>query len=115
MKDKFGEHGITGLAIIDIVNSELIEIDTFLQSCRIIGRNIEYAFMDYIIAWCCKNGITQVKAKYVKTNKNSQVKDFYITSSFNAVRISNEESEYILDIADYKHSNVNYIKVFKDE
>ena len=48
--DKYGDSGITGLCIILFDNSKKsAEIDTFLMSCRIIGRNIEFAFMDFII------------------------------------------------------------------
>ena len=40
VSDKFGDNGITNVAIIQKRNNEII-IDTFLQSCRVIGRNIE--------------------------------------------------------------------------
>ena len=48
--DKFGDSGVTGLCIINFHDeTQSVEIDTLLMSCRIIGRNIEYAFIDYII------------------------------------------------------------------
>ena len=48
--DRFGDYGVTGLCIIvKKGNSKVVEIDTLLMSCRTIGRNIEYVFMDYLI------------------------------------------------------------------
>ena len=44
VNDKFGDSGLTGLCLIKFLDFDAAEIDTFLLSCRIIGRNIEYAF-----------------------------------------------------------------------
>ena len=50
ISDKFGESGITGLSIINYnYDDNTAEIDTLLMSCRIIGRNIEYAFINNVI------------------------------------------------------------------
>ena len=48
LNDKFGENGIVGLAIIKM-EDEIADIDTLLMSCRILGRKIEFKFMDIII------------------------------------------------------------------
>ncbi len=49
VKDKFGDHGITGVFIIKKLNSNEWFLDTFLLSCRIIGREIEKGILNYII------------------------------------------------------------------
>ena len=72
--DKFGDNGITGCVM---VNGEELEVDTFLLSCRILGKGIEVAFIKRILLELRNQGITEVKAKYVPTAKNAQVKDFY--------------------------------------
>ena len=46
--DKFGDNGICGLCVMKFYKESLsVEIETLLMSCRVIGRNIEYSFMDY--------------------------------------------------------------------
>ncbi|MGM9709308.1 MAG: HAD-IIIC family phosphatase [Prevotella sp.] len=71
--DKFGDNGITGAIMIKPNN----EIDTFLLSCRILGKGIEFVFIKKIISHLSKHGIKELTAKYLPTPKNDQVKDFW--------------------------------------
>ena len=75
--DKFGDNGITGCIM---VNGDTI--DTFLLSCRILGKGIEKAFIKKILGMLKENGVTEVKADYLPTAKNAQVKDFYDRCGF---------------------------------
>ena len=111
VSDKFGDIGVTGVCIIIIDKSKTACIDTFLISCRIIGRNIEFVLMDYLINTLKDNGINSVKAKYIKTSKNSQVRDFYDKCSFVSTNITDLLKEYVLDINDYKPGKINYIEI----
>ena len=77
--DKYGDSGLTGLAILDNTKAE---IDTFLLSCRVIGRNIEYQLMNIIIDKAKKNKLKELNSSYIRTNKNQQVADFYPKLSF---------------------------------
>lgn len=105
--DKFGDNGITGLAIVK-KSDKYAEIDTFLMSCRIIGRNIEYKFIDLII-----NKLQQEKiiARYIETKKNAQTKVFYENAGF--VRIQNSKSniEFELHKNNRKQHNFEYIQI----
>ena len=110
--DRFGDYGVTGLCIIvKKGNSKVVEIDTLLMSCRTIGRNIEYVFMDYLIKKIKKSKKDKIAAKYIKSSKNEQVKDFYDRCSFNLVSKNDSEREYILDRSNYKSSGINYIRL----
>jgi FkbH-like protein len=112
VSDRFGDSGVTGLCIISF-DSDLknATVDTFLMSCRVIGRNIEYVFMDYIIKEMKKKGIEKLRADYVKTQKNKQVENFYKECSFK-LRSENELSKYYeLKINDYNSKKINYIEV----
>ena len=84
VSDKFGDSGVTGLCIINLHDeTQSAEIDTLLMSCRIIGRNIEYAFIDYIIDMMKEKKVSSIKASYIKTQKNEQVNFFFeIEQSF---------------------------------
>ena len=79
VKDKFGDSGLTGVCIIkeDEKNPKKVLIDSLLMSCRIIGRNIEFAYVNYIINDLAAKGYQKLIAKYHPTPKNSQVEDFY--------------------------------------
>ena len=83
VKDKFGDNGLTGLIII-LLENQTANIDTLLLSCRILGKEIEYVFVKYILIKLKKIGIQQVRASYIKTAKNEQVKQFYEKLGFTA-------------------------------
>ena len=81
VSDKFGDNGITALAIVKI-NSETAHIDSFLLSCRILGRGIESNFLKEILLKLKEKGILQITAIYIPTEKNIQTKDFYLKNGF---------------------------------
>ena len=74
--DKFGDSGITGAYIINKDNDREWSIDTFLLSCRIMGRGIEDGMLDHIIHQAEKDGITRIKANYNPTKKNISIENF---------------------------------------
>ncbi len=112
ISDKFGDSGVTGLCIINIDgNSKIADIDTLLMSCRVIGRNIEYAFMNYLTNYIKDCGINIVRAKYIQTQKNEQVKDFFDKCSFLLNDSGETEKNYVLNIRDYKSKQIHYIEV----
>jgi FkbH-like protein len=112
VSDKFGDSGVTGLCIINIDgNNKVANINTLLMSCRVIGRDIEYAFMDYLIHYIKDREINMVKAKYIQTQKNEQVKGFFDKCSFSLDGSTEIEKNYVLNIEDYKPKQIHYIEV----
>lgn len=79
--DKFGDDGISGCAMVTPEG----EIDTFLLSCRVLGKGVETAFASKLLGLLHDSGLTQVRASYVPTAKNLQVKDFYEKLGFSCV------------------------------
>jgi len=79
--DKFGNEGITGAAIIKITDN-IAELDIFLLSCRILGRNVEFKFLDFIINSLTENYIKKLKTYYFDNGKNNQVKEFLLKYGF---------------------------------
>jgi FkbH-like protein len=74
--DKFGSAGLTGIAILRWQNGTA-EIDSFLMSCRVIGRGVEFAIWSEILRDAAARGCTDIAADYLPTAKNAQVADFY--------------------------------------
>ena len=84
VKDKFGDNGITVAAIIDITLGKA-HFDSYLLSCRILGRGIEKAFIYYLFNILIQHGIREVTAEYIPTGKNRQTQKFYESVGFNLV------------------------------
>ena len=73
--DKFGENGITNVFIIKIKSNEWI-IDTFLLSCRIMGRGIEEGIIGKILEIAKNKGIKKITATFIPTEKNKPAENF---------------------------------------
>lgn len=110
VEDKFGDNGLTGV-IIYKTNYNTADIDSFIMSCRIMGRNIEKAIMNYLIEILKKIGINKVVAHYIPTKKNIPVKELYEGFGF-AVKLEQEDSkDYELLLDNYIKQKVEYIKI----
>ncbi len=110
VEDKFGDFGITGMAIV-LLNGKNAIFDTFLMSCRVIGRNLEYAFMNHILNELRVNGIGHIEASYKKTIKNEQVEMFFEKAGFVCSNKSQDQKEYELDLTKFTSKDLPYIKV----
>lgn len=75
VEDKFGDNGITG-AFIVFKDPAVWTVDTFLLSCRVMGRGVEDAMMSYILSEAKNAGIKTVKAQYLPTSKNKPCETF---------------------------------------
>ena len=76
LNDRFGSNGIVGVLIVKIKDDSSY-IDTFLMSCRVIGRMVEDSFISYMAEILRAKGIINVIGEYIPTKKNSLVKDLY--------------------------------------
>ncbi len=76
VEDKFGDNGITSVFILNKKNPKEWYLDTFLLSCRVMGRDIEKSIMSYIISRAKKDDVTIIKANYLPTKKNKPIEDF---------------------------------------
>jgi FkbH-like protein len=110
VSDRYGDYGITGLAIICIEPEGMVAyMDTLLMSCRVIGRNVERAFFDYLVDKLRAMGIAKLQAEYLKTPKNDQVSDFYDSLGFHTTVAEADRRGYDLMLADYRQSGIDYI------
>ena len=76
VEDKFGDNGVTGVFIVKKNSKTLWEIDTFLLSCRVMGREVEKSILGHIIDVAKKHGVEKIKANYIPTQKNKPVETF---------------------------------------
>ena len=79
--DKFGDNGITGVYIIN-KQDKLWNIDTFLLSCRIMGRGVEDGILSQILIDAKKNGVEEIHANFIPTQKNKPAENFLSDSGF---------------------------------
>jgi FkbH-like protein len=81
LRDRFGDDGSIALAIIRCDDGALF-VDTFLMSCRVIGREVETAFMTFLLRRAQALRCREVIGEYRPTKKNRMVADFYAKQGF---------------------------------
>lgn len=99
VSDKYGDNGITG-AVIVRKEGITADIDTLLLSCRILGKDIEYVFLNSVLNHLSSEGIRIVRATYMPTLKNGQVSDFYSKAGFTLVGESDGIKRYEKELTD---------------
>lgn len=79
VSDRLADHGLTGVLITeaDAEDAGATRVHSFLMSCRVIGRGIEFAVWRAVVADALAHGKQRLRAAYRPTAKNAQVADFY--------------------------------------
>ena len=95
--DRFGNSGIIGV-MISRREEDRCEIDTFLLSCRVIGRTIETAMLTCLAERALRGGAERIIGWYLPTPKNAPAKDFYAKHSFALARKGEEDSMWEFDL-----------------
>lgn len=75
VSDRFGDYGLVGVAIAAHEETGW-RLDTFLLSCRVLGRGVETAFLRAIADVLCETEDGQLRAEYLPTDRNGLVRDF---------------------------------------
>jgi len=81
VRDRLGDSGIVGVAIV-CHDADRSTIDTFLMSCRVLGRGVEDSLLVACLLVSRRRGGGEVIGEYVPTAKNGRVADFYPTRGF---------------------------------
>lgn len=110
VRDRFGDHGIVGVAITHDRGHDC-EIDTFLLSCRVIGRTVETAFLAYICEAASLRGCTRILGRFLPTKKNAPARGFYSAHGFHKASEDESGSVWILDLKTARVNNPQWIKL----
>ena len=88
VKDKFGDSGITGVAILNTKDNKWM-IENFLLSCRVLGRNIENVILEFIINEAKNNDINYIEAHFIPSNKNMIAASIFQNNNFTLISKEN--------------------------
>jgi len=93
MADKYGDQGLVAVLILKYEGDEA-EIDTFLMSCRVMGRNAEIEIASNIKELLEKKRVKTIRATYLKTAKNAPVAELFEKLGFDVLSSSEERKDY---------------------
>lgn len=97
--DQYGDHGKISLVITDNINSQVAFLNTFLMSCRVLGRYLEAWILNQIIVKLRNSGIKYLLAEFIPTGKN-EVAEKFLTE--NGLNICDKNSELMILFKKYK-------------
>src|SRR6202008_1902405 len=86
LEDRFGDSGLVSAIILrpDADRRDVLEIDTWVMSCRVFGRQLEHEAMNIVVEVARANGATALRGTYIPTAKNGVVRELYSSLGFNA-------------------------------
>ncbi len=100
--DRFGDNGIIAIVIGRMLEPEIVTIDTWLMSCRVLGRQVEPTTLNLTAQMALAIGARTLRGEYEPTKKNGMVRDHYEKLGFTVVsRGEDGRSVAELDLRNY--------------
>lgn len=95
LADRFGDYGLIGVGVLVADGAGRCTIDSFLMSCRVLGRNVEESMMTYFDHRARALGADELVGLYQPTQKNRMVEDLYPRLGLHP---GAKDGEFILDL-----------------
>jgi FkbH-like protein len=92
LTDNYGDHGVVALICLKKLDDKFLFLDTFLMSCRVLGRYLEAWIFNEIVSRANNYGFDYVVGEFVPTERNVVAKDFFDNYGF--ARIGNNSEFY---------------------
>ncbi len=98
LKDKYGDHGLISMMILQKQNSRQLFMHSWLMSCRVLNRTAENFILNTIVKLGKENGYEEIIGQYIPTPKNVLVKDYFADNGF-----INEGGEWHLSLINFSN------------
>lgn len=109
VEDCFGDNGIVAAAIVDVAKAPVIE--ELVMSCRVMGKNVEYAIVEDMENALQAEGYTTLQAAYLPTAKNRPVEQLFEKLGYRITsRTEDGRKNYEIDLAK-RPARVYYAKI----
>jgi FkbH-like protein len=101
--DKFGDNGLVSAMILrpDPKQPEVLEIDNWVMSCRVFGRQLEFEALNIAVEQARRRGSEALRADYIPTPKNGVISELYSSLGFFPLSDKTGSSCWILELAKY--------------
>jgi FkbH-like protein len=101
--DRFGDNGVIAIVIGRLQPNKDLLIDTWLMSCRVLGRQVEPTTLNLVAVAAEKLGARRLIGEYIPTKKNSMVKDHYVRLGFTVTETdASGGSRAVLDLGCFR-------------
>ena len=94
LADRFGDYGTVGVCILKY-GEGVVLFDSFLLSCRVLGRGVEATFMAEVLKFAGGKGCKLAVGEFYATKKNGQAEFFYGKQGFEEKEPENGKADRI--------------------
>jgi len=104
--DRFGDNGLVSAMILRPLDDQpdTLDIDTWVMSCRVFGRQLEDEAMNIAVETARRRGVVAFRADYIPTGKNGINAELYPALGFVPVEENLPTAgakRWLLNLADY--------------
>jgi FkbH-like protein len=128
LKDLYGDNGMIGVVVAEAASAEKLAVagfasvgvsagdlyvDTWLMSCRVLGRQVDEAMMNVAVAQAQAQGAQRIFGHYIPTAKNAMVREHYARMGFSlAATAADGATLWVLDVTEYREqaTQIAYIE-----
>lgn len=103
--DKYGDNGLISVIILNKIEEQIV-IDSFLMSCRVMGRKLENVIINELASYYKKT----FKSAYIETTKNAPVKELYERLGFELLSDAGNQKKYEFNAEKYERKDFSYYK-----
>ena len=97
LRDRYADHGLVSL-IIAYQRGTILDIDTWLMSCRVIGRTVEATMLEHLCRRAADLQCTALHGTYIPTAKNAMAADAYAKCGFDRLRQDEGQEIWTYDL-----------------
>ncbi|HHQ4919528.1 TPA: hypothetical protein ACSPZ8_004496, partial [Aeromonas hydrophila] len=77
LSDRYSSNEIIGVLILQPQNNDVLDIETFILSCRVLGRGIETGALVWAMNYAKANGFNALRGLFILTERNKPAADIY--------------------------------------
>ncbi|MCK1287615.1 HAD family hydrolase [Bradyrhizobium sp. 44] len=105
LEDIFGDNGMISVVICRQAGQRW-EVDTWIMSCRVLGRRVEEAILEHIVKKARLAGIREIIGRYIPTARNGVVRDHFSKLGFVQTDSQDGQTTWRLAISDHCERNL---------
>jgi len=114
-RDTFGDNGLVGIALAlrdaGAIDEGTWIVDSYLMSCRVLGRTVEQGFLSYILKDLKSRGGRSVIGKFISTAKNDMVQGFYADAGFTVIDADDEGERWSIDLTSFTPPSLPWLAI----
>jgi FkbH-like protein len=105
--DRFGDNGLVSVILLSPMDGDFdtLEIESWVMSCRVFGRQLEQEVMNIVVEVAARRGALALRANYIPTKKNTVIERLFESLGFAQLGQQTEPaagaSRWLLNLAEY--------------